>query len=137
MVLTILIFAFSVFLLGFVADPIINMYFDPVSTIASIPSAGRDAFQDIYLLDEDEDPSGWIEHFIKGLTSLGMIGVLKTVIAMGPWNWYYSFRMSGGTRPGTTGRDRFSSLTWVAVIFGIVTFLFVSFSKNHYLRSWF
>lgn len=119
-VITFVIMLATVFLFGFVADPIINLYLDPYETITSIPS-GRSA-----LLLEDEEAS-WAEHFLKGLASLGLLGFVKVFFAMSPWHWW-NLRQTGilGGRRRGTGRDRLEDISWTVVIIGVATFLAVS-----------
>lgn len=71
----------TVFVLGFIADPIINLYLDPYDTITSSMPIGGKAVP----LYEDED-EGWLEHFLKGLASLGLLGFVKVFFAMSPWH---------------------------------------------------
>jgi hypothetical protein len=118
--ITLAIMLGTIFVFGFVADPIINLYLDPYDTITSLPSGGRPAIQ-----FEDEDGS-WIEHFIKGLASLGLLGFVKVFFALGPWQWFNLRNgLLGGRRRGG-GRDRLEDISWTVVIIGIVTFLAVS-----------
>ena len=113
---------FTIFVFGFVADPIINLYLDPLDTITSIPSGGIPAIQ-----FEDEEGS-WIEHFVKGLASLGLLGFVKVFFALGPFQWFnirYNGILGGHRRRGG-GRDRLEDISWTVVIIGVVTFLAVS-----------
>jgi len=80
-ILTIIILFITVFVFGFVADPIINLYLDPYDTITSISSGGPAT---IYLEDEK---ASWAEHFLKGVASLGLLGFVKAFFAMSPWHW--------------------------------------------------
>ena len=132
--LTIVIFFGAVFLLGFVADPIINTYVDPVGTIASIPYAEEGPRYDRRHWDtrrrqwEQDEQGGWSEHFLKGFASLGVLGFLKMLWASGPIHW---LRMGGGgwgggSRVGSTGRDRVANISWIVLVVGVCTFLFVS-----------
>ena len=121
LVLTVAIFVFAMFVLGFVADPIINLYLDPVGTIAT---AGGPRGSLIY--DEDEG-EGWGEHFIKGLASLGLLGFAKFLLTLSP---FHSFNMrgtgvaiGGGRHGAQTGRERLQQLSWLAVAVGVATFL--------------
>ena len=115
------------FLLGFIADPIINLYLDPYSTIFYGAFSGTSEpsfFQPHY----EEEPSSWGEHFLKGLASLGLLSFLKMFITS-PWRWF-NFRGSpfgsGGARGGTTGRDRLQNISWFVVLIGVATFMWVS-----------
>jgi hypothetical protein len=122
--LTIAIMFMAIFMLGFIADPIINLYLDPYETITSLPRGGTPAFQ-----FEDGDGS-WIEHFLKGLASMGLLGFVKVFFAMGPWQWWNLRQVGivGGRvrRRGGTGRERLEDISWSLVLIGFVTFLYVS-----------
>ena len=123
-VLTLTILLLTMFLLGFIADPIINLYLDPYNTISSA-QFWEPVTEDDYLYEEIS-PS-WIEHFIKGLASLGVLSFVKVLFALSPWQWW-NLRNSGlvsGGRRGT-GRDRVSSISWIVVMIGVGTFLWVS-----------
>ncbi|CAK4028271.1 ring finger domain-containing [Lecanosticta acicola] len=124
LVLTLLIFFASIFLLGFVADPIINMYLDPVNTIAT---AGGPTGSLIY----EDEPATWYEHMAKGLASLGLLGFAKFILTLSPFHW---IRMGGGrTNVGGTGRDRMQQLSWITLAIGIVTFLYAVWRG---VRAW-
>ena len=123
-VLTVTIFLLALFIMGFVADPIINLYADPY-TVLWAPTKVGEKIEPI--LTDDEIP-GWTEHFIKGLAATGLLGFVKVLFALGPWN-YFNLRGSGimgGGRSGNTGRDRMTSISWAVVLIGVVTFLVVS-----------
>ena len=128
-VLTSFIMFAAVFLLGFIADPIINLYFDPGGTIASVATGGGLP----ELEDELTELDGWAMHFMKGLTSIGVLGFVKVIWAMSPitmWNFRGGLFGTGGrngrVRAGVTGRDRTDTTFWLLVIIGVVTFLVVS-----------
>lgn len=123
--LTITILLTTVFVLGFVADPIINLYLDPVSTLTTNPLNAPSLQSDF--LDDDEELSGWAFHLIKGLTSLGLLGFVKVFFAMSPWQAYYyrSAAFGGGRGRGGTGRDRLENISWTLVLIGVGTFLWV------------
>lgn len=123
--LTLLIFLVSIFLLGFVADPIINMYLDPVDTIAT---RGGPTGSLIY----EDEPATWVEHWIKGVASLGLLGFAKFMFTISP---FYAFRTGGLGRGagGGTGRDRLQQLGWVALLVGVCTFLFAVWKG---VRAW-
>ena len=121
---TIIIFLLAMFLLGFVADPIINLYLDPYDTITSgVGSRGETTSL------EDSDFTSWGEHFVKGLASLGLLGFVKVFFALSPWQWWNprnSGVLNGGARTGNNGRDRLTSINWVVIVLGVCTFLWVS-----------
>lgn len=113
----------ALFMMGFVADPIINLYADPYSVLTA-PSRVTSKIEPI--LTDDEVPT-WAEHFIKGLAATGLLGFVKVLFALGPWQ-YWNIRGSGimgGHRSGNTGRDRMASISWIVVVIGVVTFLVV------------
>jgi hypothetical protein len=120
-IMLLLVFAF-----GFVADPIINLYLDPLDTIISIPSGGATGIQ------YEEGTGSWVEHFLKGLASLGLLGFVKVFFAMSPFNWI-NIRaggvFGGGRRRRGGGRDRLEDISWTVVVIGVITFLTVS---NHF-----
>ncbi|GKT57110.1 RING finger domain-containing protein [Colletotrichum tofieldiae] len=126
--LTILIFIASVFILGFVADPILNIWSDPIGAIADMAA---NVLEDIEAIQEPapemlEEPGTWLEHFLKGFLSLGLLGFLKTILLMTPWQWW-QLRSSGflGTtgRRGGTGRARVENMNMALVLLGAATFM--------------
>ena len=126
-VLTVFIFVMALFIMGFVADPIINLYVDPFSIISSAPLSRVGAkLEPIFT---DDDVPTWTEHFIKGLASLGLLGFVKVLFALSPWHWY-NFRSTGiirGGQSGSSGRDRLANISWIVVIIGVGTFLWVCY----------
>ncbi|KAL2265709.1 hypothetical protein VTJ83DRAFT_6809 [Remersonia thermophila] len=114
--LTVFIMAFTVFLLGFVADPILNLWLDP---FGSIFGSFVDFDMEDRILMDDEDAGTWSLHFVKGFLSLGLLGFLKTMVAMSPWHWF-NVRVGGRRR---RGRDRLEQINWALVIIGVLTFL--------------
>ena len=137
--LTVGILLLAVFALGFVADPIINLYLDPIHTIVS---AGD-------MLTDDNDPqyqdplATWSEHFAKGLASLGLLGFAKFLLTLSPLNWLnlrgsglYASPSGGITarRAGmTSGRDRMAQISWIAIAVGVATFLYAVWQS---VRAW-
>ena len=122
-IITLAIMLTTIFVFGFIADPIINLYLDPYETITSLPTGGTHAIQ-----FEDEE-STWLEHFLKGMASLGLLGFVKVIFAMSPWHWWNlrnSGLLGGGRGRPANGRDRMENISWTVVIIGIVTFLAVS-----------
>ena len=123
--LTVLVFLVTIFLLGFVADPIINFYLDPIDTLTGTVFDRSDD----QLLSDDKD-AGWFEHFFKGIAGLGLLGAIKMFFSFNPWT-QLTLRTSTGNTIGRAGRDRFSSLTWMLIVTGVITFTWVSKSFIH------
>ncbi|KAK0706782.1 hypothetical protein B0T26DRAFT_609693, partial [Lasiosphaeria miniovina] len=119
--LTLSIMVVTVFFLGFVADPIISLWVDPLGSIADTFAEVVADVEAMRPLDNDE-PATWSFHFLKGFLSLGLLGFLKTFLAMSPWHWFNLRAGVGGRRRGT-GRDRIESINWALVIVGVITFL--------------
>ncbi|TAQ84099.1 hypothetical protein B7494_g7580 [Chlorociboria aeruginascens] len=129
-ILTVAILFFTIFIFGFVADPIINLYLDPYDTITSLPRGGPRPIQ----LEDGEFT--WTEHFVKGLASLGLLGFVKAFFAMSPWTWWNLRQtgiIGGGGRGRGTGRDRLENISWTLVIIGVITFLYAVWK---FVRAW-
>ncbi|KAI1097705.1 hypothetical protein F4804DRAFT_154949 [Jackrogersella minutella] len=132
--LTIFILLITVFLLGFIADPILNLWLDPLGTIADSVTTGH------IMPDEDDllsGESGWLGHFLKGLFSLGLLGFVKAFLIMSPWQWW-NLRTSGiigggGGRRAGTGRDRMENINLALVLIGVFTFLYTVWKAT---RRW-
>lgn len=125
--LTVFILIATIFVLGFIADPILNLWLDPVGTIADSVTTGHIRLDDDINLLPDE--AGWFEHFLKGLFSLGLLGFVKAFLVMSPWQWWNlrtSGIIGGGGRRGGTGRERMESINLLLVLIGVFTFLYVS-----------
>lgn len=116
-VLTVAILFAVVFVLGFVADPIINLYLDPWGFIGLAPTYPNEYYYD------DDEASSWTEHFLKGFTSMGVIGFLKVLLAS-PFSY---FRINS-RRGRATGRDRYEQVSWLIILIGVATFLAVRIS---------
>lgn len=130
--LTLLILWTTVFVLGFVADPILNLYIDPVGTLTDPLTSLREPA----LILEDEEEWTWIEHILKGLASLGLLGFVKVVLASSPWHWYNMRNVvRGGGRAGRAngGRERLENISWHLVLIGVVTFLWAVWKG---VRAW-
>lgn len=123
-VLTVSIFVLAIFIFGFVADPIINLYLDPYSSISSASKLGAK----LEPILTDNGVTSWTEHFLKGLASLGLLSFVKFLFALSPWQFWNlrsSGIMSGSGRAGSTGRDRLENISWIVVLVGVLTFLWV------------
>ncbi|RDW83702.1 E3 ubiquitin-protein ligase MARCH [Aspergillus mulundensis] len=122
--LTTLVLMLTIFLLGFIADPIINFYIDPVETVY------YGDFWEGSSLAGTKKPT-WVEHFLKGMTSLGLLGFIQALWGLAPW---YSVRSSAIARGrGNTGRDRMSSIRWLVVVIGIASFFWAVYKG---VRAW-
>ncbi|KAF1916860.1 hypothetical protein BDU57DRAFT_556993 [Ampelomyces quisqualis] len=123
--LTVAILIVVIFVLGFVADPIIGLYVDPWSYMPwnswSKPSYGY--------YYEDDEPTTWYEHFAKGFASMGVLGFLKVLLAS-PFSY---FRLGGGGNRGRTGRDRVEQVSWIIILIGVGTFLAAVYKG---VRAW-
>ncbi|GIZ40639.1 hypothetical protein CKM354_000396800 [Cercospora kikuchii] len=124
--LTAVILVASVFLLGFVADPIINLYIDPYTTIAT-GGGPRDS-----VLFEDE-PTTWFEHMLKGLASLGLVGFAKFLFTLSPFQWFNVRTSFGRNTVGGNGRDRLQQISWITILIGIIT---ASYAIYKLVRAW-
>ncbi|CAG8283667.1 unnamed protein product [Penicillium salamii] len=111
LILTIAILMLTVFLLGFIADPIIDFYVGPVE------------------VDLVENDSSWLAHFLKGLTSLGLLSFLKAFFALSPSVW--SLRSIATGR--NSGRNRAAQRNWLIIMVGIGTFLWAVYKG---VRAW-
>ncbi|KAF1978027.1 hypothetical protein BU23DRAFT_577525 [Bimuria novae-zelandiae CBS 107.79] len=120
-ILTIAILIAVVFLLGFVADPIINLYVDPWSFLMPWSTSSYDYYM-------DEDRVTWSKHFAKGLASTGVLGFLKVLLA----SPLQIFRIGGG-RGRATARDRYEQVSWVIILIGVGTFLAAIYKG---VRAW-
>ncbi len=83
----------------------------------------------MFPVDDIDDESSWTIHFLKGLASLGLLSFIKVLLAMSPWQWWNlrsSGLIRGSGRVGSSGRDRLASISWIVVLIGIGTFIWVS-----------
>ncbi|KAL8985337.1 MAG: hypothetical protein Q9205_000931 [Flavoplaca limonia] len=130
--LTVSILLMTIFLAGFIGDVVINFYLDPYWFISTKPWAEFGAKFEPIILDEDE-PASWIEHFLKGFASVGLLGFAK-VLFTSPWHWW-NLRGSGGgiRRAGSTGRERMAGINWLVVVIGVSTFLWAVYKG---IRAW-
>ncbi len=116
--LTVVVMFLMMFFLGFIADPLINLYVDPYDTLVG----KEDLWSEIEIQNAGEGISGWGLHFMKGLVSMGLVGFLKTAL-LNPFQWWnlrgtgWISARSNGT--STTGRDRATNISWIAVVIGI------------------
>lgn len=110
LLLTLGILFFTVFLLGFVADPILDLYLGPL--------------EDVYVeLDEelDSEVSSWIAHLFKGLASLGVLSFFRAIWGFSPF-WGSRGGIMGGR---TTARGRARDISWLVLLIGVGSFLWV------------
>ncbi|KAI0137273.1 hypothetical protein BJ170DRAFT_678125 [Xylariales sp. AK1849] len=124
----------SIFLLGFVGDQVLNLWIDPVGTIAEgVGLVDTEPEEVLGLADLDEE--GWSLHFVKGLLSLGLLGFLKTFLVMSPWQWWNmrATGLVGGPRRRGTGRDRLENISLALVAIGAITFFWAVWTGT---RKW-
>ncbi|KAL2218526.1 RING finger domain protein [Thermoascus aurantiacus ATCC 26904] len=127
--LTLGILLFTIFILGFVADPIINLYVDPFETIYFTEFWEPNRVVDL----PTNKRASWFEHFVKGLASLGVLSFIKVLFALSPWQWW-NLRSSGLVASGrSTGRSRVASISWVVVLIGVGSFLWGVYKG---VRAW-
>lgn len=120
--LTATIMVFALFVLGFVADPIINILIDPTGAVVDVVRGGLDGFEEILEYIPEDEPNTWFVHFSKGLLSLGLVGLVKVFLGLSPFHWW-NIRLGGGRRG--RGRDRLENVSWVLVFVGVATFIAV------------
>lgn len=119
--LTIIVMILVMFLLGFIADPILNLYTDPYDTIMR----HEDLWERVEVKQVKAVNSGWGQHFIKGLVSMGVLSFARSML-LNPFHWI-NLRNTGFfgggrvTGRSTTGRDRALNVSWIMIAFGIVT----------------
>jgi hypothetical protein len=126
LILTFLIFFATIFVLGFVAEPLIAVCMDPWGSIFGLfnffswePTWADDIGYRDYV-QEDHDKS-WTTHFTMGFASLGLLSMAKTMLTSPVQIW---FRRSGRRGPAS-GRDRLSNLSWLMILIGAATFIYV------------
>ncbi|KAK3899481.1 hypothetical protein C8A05DRAFT_36900 [Staphylotrichum tortipilum] len=129
--LTLVIMTVTIFLLGFIADPIIGFWVDPFGSIAG----GLTGLEFEEPAVGDDGPDGWATHFVKGFLSLGLLGFLKTMFVMSPWNWFNIRVGGGGRRRRGTGRDRMEQINWALVVIGVLTFLGATWKFVNHLMA--
>ncbi|KAM5382784.1 hypothetical protein ACJZ2D_002367 [Fusarium nematophilum] len=123
--LTFVVCIMSIFVLGFIADPLFDLWSDPIGTIGETVTS---VVTDIEALKTPppQDPTSWIEHFVKGFFSLGIVGLFKTMISLSPFHWWQlrsSGMAGGGGRRQGTGRGRVENINLIFVLIGAFTFL--------------
>ncbi|PYI25626.1 RING finger domain protein [Aspergillus indologenus CBS 114.80] len=131
--LTLAILLFTVFLLGFVADPLFNILPDTDDPLA--PAEMRDIWPvppETRILAGDQKGS-WPEHYLKGVVTLGLLSCIKSVLAFSSWPGLTlrSTRLINGSSSGrNTGRNR---VGWLLVVVGVGTFLWAVYKG---VRTW-
>lgn len=114
--LTILFMIYLTFILGFIADPIINICMDPYDSLMGYESIWDEL--EVRPVRESQ-LSAWTQHFAKGFISMGLVGFLKSIL-LNPLHWV-NLRWGSGmsSRTTTTGRNRAVNIQWVALIIGV------------------
>ncbi|EWC47670.1 hypothetical protein DRE_03290 [Drechslerella stenobrocha 248] len=140
-----LIFLVTVYLLGFVADPIINLYVNPWYavdggtfsfsvngfTVYGPTMRGRGA-PPVALVAGPQEKVGLLEHMARGMSALGLIGFAKVLVFSHNWIRYI-FGGAPGVAQRQNGRDRVGQLSWIIIIWGVVSFLIFVWG---YVRNW-
>lgn len=118
--LTLLFMLVVMFFLGFVADPILNIYTDPYETIVGHENAWRP----VEVNQVKDAGHGWGQHFVKGMVSMGVLSFVRQMI-LNPFHWFNirNTGFVGGRVSGrsTTGRDRAVNVSWIMIAFGVIT----------------
>ncbi|PYH48882.1 RING finger domain protein [Aspergillus saccharolyticus JOP 1030-1] len=130
--LTLAILLFTVFLLGFVADPIFNIFVDPVDPIVPPEIWDVRPVKPMVHITDDRK-SSWTEHYLKGVASLGLLSCIKSVFAFSPWHGLTlrpSRFLSGSSSGRNTGRNR---VGWLIIVIGVGTFLWAVYKG---VRTW-
>ena len=115
LLLTLLIMAVLLFLLGFIADPLLNLWLDPMDTFSDAIFGSDVAAEPIGSLTG----SSWSDHFLKGFAAMGVAGFSQGFFRVTPWSW--ATRVRGQRRRG--GRDRVEDVGLVVIILGTMTFM--------------
>lgn len=123
--LTLLVLILSVFLLGFIAEPILN-FVDPGMFLASF-----DEFEDLEDWIPNDQPDTWAWHFTRGFFALGIMGVFKSFMVLRPWHGW-NIRIGGGARRRRGGG--LEDISWVMVLLGVAMFLRVSNIANLFAK---
>lgn len=120
--LTVLFLIISLFILGFIADPLFDLWYDPVGTISeTVTSVVTDI--EAQKPSPYQTPATWYEHFLKGFFSLGIVGIFKTMIASPIYWWNMRSSVFGNRGRQGGGRDRVENISLLFVIIGAFTFL--------------
>ncbi|SZF02552.1 unnamed protein product [Blumeria hordei] len=121
--ITILIVTTAVFLLGFIADPIINLYLNPISTIATV------SIKEAPTRNIKNNNFSWSTHFLKGFASIGIFGILKSMLAMSSWQLLFrGFGVRTSRRRNHAAQDQLGDIPWVMVFIGACAFLMAVWS---------
>ncbi|KAI6250270.1 hypothetical protein HI914_01324 [Erysiphe necator] len=115
--ITFIVIIATTFVFGFFADYIITLYTNPLITLSHISSESR------AILNQEGDDSSWAIHFLKGFVSIGILGIMKTTLAMSPWQWVFKgFGVGRLRRRDQPAQDVLNGIPWIIIIFGVITF---------------
>lgn len=139
-IVTSLILLLTIFMLGFVADPIIKVYITGYTAFYRDSGLNSVARSDKAPILIPVEPDTYLEHMVKGVTSLGMLGFVKVIFMFGPQgvlNMRGTVRQ-GPARPGSgNARDRLGNLAWLMVLIGVLNFyLWVWKFVGRHTRAW-
>lgn len=99
-----------VFVMGWAADPILNFWFEP-GDVSDMKSGYGYVKQ------------WWLLHFFKGVSSLGVLGFIQTILSASPFTWW-NLR-AGGLTGGRNRRERNSGTMVFVLVVGFIAFLVV------------
>ncbi|EJT69325.1 hypothetical protein GGTG_12944 [Gaeumannomyces tritici R3-111a-1] len=138
--LTLVVLFMLVFFLGFIADPIINLYVDPWGWLFGFWSDVSDDWDDLRVELEDEESFGWYLHFFKGVLSLSLVGAVQAFTTMNPFTWWQlrgGGIFGGGTQRGRRGggRDRMENINLAVIVVGLFTILVATWKLVSALSS--
>lgn len=121
--ITIMIVTIAIFVLGFIADPIINLYMNPINTIATVSTKVNSTKK---LKDQN---FSWSIHFLKGFASIGIFGIIKSMLAMSSWQLIFrGFGVRSSRRRNHPSEDQLGDIPWVMVFIGACAFLMAVWS---------
>ncbi|KAJ6260315.1 E3 ubiquitin-protein ligase [Drechslerella dactyloides] len=142
--ITALIFLITVYVLGFIADPIINLYINPwyavdggnfsfsVNGFTVYGPTMRSRAAPNPVAAQAQGKVGLLEHMVRGMSALGLIGFAKLLVFSHNW-LRYIFGGAPGVAQRQNGRDRLGQLSWIIIIWGVVNFLIFVWG---YVRNW-
>lgn len=122
LLLTLVIMLIAIFVFGFIADPIIDLFLGPIEPLDEVPDELRDI-----------NDMPWTIHFIKGMASIGLIGFARVLILP---TYLWNIQSGGGVRIGgrRRGGDRPGNDTVTLILTGLITIMIVG-GEFCYMKS--